>query len=539
MKSEVMKKVFEVVKGYLIYNYNINELNIIYDEIQQIMEMQLSQDSDQIERYSYEQVQNVLSSINEKERTRKKNGVYYTSLDVVKFILMNSIKFNCGKLKSNNINNLDITNISYKKICYDPTCGAGAFLLEALKIKLNLLDLHCKCITQKQIAMILNTIHGNDINIESVIITKIRLFMVVLNRYGINKVQGISKNINSCFTNVDFITNTGIIKTRFDIIVGNPPYVEDSKSESKPTNKYGNIYANVLENAALLLKPDGVLGFIIPLSYISTIRMRKIRKKLDEYIPEQYIMNYADRPDCLFTSVHQKLSIFLGRKNNGPRQVYTRNYQYWYKEERYKLFNEIQVIKNNFIEDEYIPKLGTKLDSNIYKKIISKSTSFIELIQDNGVSVYLNMRATFWIKAFLNEHKGSDYKELKFANDSDANFSMCILNSSLFWWYWICISDCWHITRKELIGFKIPKNYDCNMLNKLAIALEQRLEETKVFVGTKQTEYEYKHKNCIEEIHKIDDYINKIYGLNEEESIYVKNIAIKYRTGGGVKDERN
>ena len=96
-----------------------------------------------------------------------------------------------------------------------------------------------------------------------------------------------------------------------------------------------------------------------------------------------------------------------------------------------------------------------------------------------------------------------------------------------------------YITRKELIGFKIPKNYDCNMLNKLAIALEQRLEETKVFVGTKQTEYEYKHKNCIEEIHKIDDYINKIYGLNEEESIYVKNIAIKYRTGGGVKDERN
>ena len=79
MKSEVMKKVFEVVKGYLIYNYNINELNIIYDEIQKIMEMQLSQDSDKIERYSYEQVQNVLSSINEKERTGKQicKEMYY------------------------------------------------------------------------------------------------------------------------------------------------------------------------------------------------------------------------------------------------------------------------------------------------------------------------------------------------------------------------------------------------------------------------------------------------------------------------------
>ena len=69
----------------------------------------------------------------------------------------------------------------------------------------------------------------------------------------------------------------------------------------------------------------------------------------------------------------------------------------------------------------------------------------------------------------------------------------------------------------------------------LARDLISRLEETKVFVGTKQTEYEYKHRDCVEVIHAIDDYINDLYGLNAEESEYIKNFAYRYRTSGGAK----
>jgi len=116
---------------------------------------------------------------------------------------------------------------------------------------------------------------------------------------------------------------------------------------------------------------------------------------------------------------------------------------------------------------------------------------------------------------------------------------MCLLNSSLFWWYWICISDCWHITRKELIGFTIPNNPNFDETDRLAKQLEDKLEETKKYVGTKQTEYEYKHKECVNEIHEIDDYINTLYGLTEEESLYIKNFAFRYRIGGGVENGSN
>ena len=61
----------------------------------------------------------------------------------------------------------------------------------------------------------------------------------------------------------------------------------------------------------------------------------------------------------------------------------------------------------------------------------------------------------------------------------------------------------------------------------------------KLYVGTKQTEYEYKHKECVDTIHQIDDYINALYGLSEEEGLYIKNFAYRYRIGGGVEDERN
>lgn len=55
----------------------------------------------------------------------------------------------------------------------------------------------------------------------------------------------------------------------------------------------------------------------------------------------------------------------------------------------------------------------------------------------------------------------------------------------------------------------------------LAHNLRQRLEDTKVYVGTKQTEYEYKHRECIKEIHAIDTYVNDLFGLTKEESEYI------------------
>lgn len=91
------------------------------------------------------------------------------------------------------------------------------------------------------------------------------------------KAKGLSEVLNNCYECYDYVEHKSANENKYDIIIGNPPYVEDAKSESVPEKRYGNIYANVLENASLQLKPDGVMGFVIPLSYVSTPRMKKIR----------------------------------------------------------------------------------------------------------------------------------------------------------------------------------------------------------------------------------------------------------------------
>ena len=544
MSNEMLINALRVTNGYLNQTYSNTDLKFIRREINAIVGESLNTNDSLNRPYSYEEVQDVLATLNEKETIRKEKGVYYTPTDVVRFILINSVKMVCNRLKANNLHVLDLNGIPYNKFCfektvYDPTCGSGVFLLAALELKLDLLDLHQTNITNGKIKKVLASIKGNDLNEDSITITKIRLFLCILHRHGVAKIKGLSEILNKCFECYDYVENEINLENKYDIIIGNPPYVEDSKSESVPEKKYGNIYANVLENAAKQLKSGGVLGFVITLSYVSTPRMKKIRDELYNSVSEQYILSYSDRPDCLFTSVHQKLCILFGRNKNGTKNISTGNYRYWYKEERHELFNTTSVVLNNYVEDEYIPKLGTNLDVRVYKKLTKVRTAIIDLLEKENHPLYLNMRAAFWIKAFLNEHAGAEYKTFKCENEDYANFCMCLLNSSIFWWYWICVSDCWHITRKELQGFKVPEITDFAMVNRLALELENKLETTKLYVGTKQTDYEYKHKECVDKIHEIDDYINRLYGLTDEESLYIKNFAYRYRIGGGVEDENN
>ena len=539
MKPFEIENVMSIVFKYLNENYSPDEVEHIKIEIEEIMgEHSIANQPANIS-YSYEQVQEILSSLNEKENIRKSKGVYYTPSDVVSFIIYNSFKLSNGMLKPDNLHVMDLNGVPFENICYrkrvfDPTCGAGEFLLNTLETKLDLLDLHFKKITKDMISEVLLTIHGNDINPDSIILTKVRIFLTVLKRYGVKNIKDIAKILNKNFYNYDYVCTDVDIETKYDIILGNPPYVEDSKSGLDLKKKYGNIYANVLDHASKQLSEGGTLGFIIPLSYVATPRMKKIRDELYDAVPEQYLLNYSDRPDCLFTSVHQKLSILFARKKNSEKIIYTGNYTYWYKDEREGLFSTVQATKNNFVEEGFIPKIGSSTDANIYRKITRMNTPIESLFIEGNNPIYLNMRATFWIKAFLNEHKGSEYKKLSTRTPETSNFVICLLNSSLFWWYWICVSDCWHITKKELRGFKVPEITNFNTSNELAVRLENKLEETKLFVGTKQTEYEYKHKRCIDEIHAIDDYINELYGLTLEESLYIKSFAYRYRVSGGA-----
>lgn len=487
-----------------------------------------------------------LSRINEKESRRKSSGVYYTDHDVTDFMVLNA--FNhfitpslCSVSETNTIDK------KLKKIdtqtkgrllaasIFDPTCGAGEFLISALELKLRLFENHENVLSAS--IDLIDTIKGNDIDVTSTDISKIRLFFLLIDSFAQElDLDSIAKVLARNFYNVDTVDYRCTVFDHYDIIVGNPPYIEYGKYEGTVANNYGNVYADVMRNVSVFLNTNGVLAFVVPLSYISTTRMSTIRKYVQEQTGKQILLNFADRPDCLFSGVHQKLTIVFAQKVESEVGAYSSKYNHWYKTERDSLFQNIPTVKIDTADTRYWPKLGDITASSIFSKI--QNYDGIDLLSSSSskeqCSIYINLRACFWMKAFSFDMHSNSYKAYGI-DKSMVPFVLCLLNSSLFFLIWTIVSDGWHITNKELSFIKLPRRIPKpKKWVSLQKELETKLEETKVYVGTKQIDYEYKHKYCKDIIDKIDKELKSVYGLSDAEVKYIQTFNEKYRISDGA-----
>lgn len=504
------------------------------------------------EKISNENFIKTLGNINEKEIIRKKRGVYYTPKDLTQYIVANSFlnyldksneKMHTYKNCVQLISELEIKkveNLLFKTSVFDPTCGAGEFLLTAYEMKMDILKLVKKDYTDNDVKLIVKTIYGNDINVTSIELTKIRLIFKL--QKDIKKemvLVELSKIINKNFSVFDFIDFETSNFKKYDICVGNPPYFELKKEGFLDEEGYGNAYAKVLHNVLQITKKRGGMGFVIPISYSSTSRMQKTREEIINRKVKQFVLNYADRPDCLFTSVHQKLCILLAF--NGKPSIYTSSYKYWYKNERKIMLNGCSIIKNDVANSQNIVKIGNNMEKEIFEKILAKNEKTLAslMFAKTEEKIYLNTRATFWIKAFDFNPGSSEYKEYS-VEKANKYVVLSLLNSSLFFFLWNVVSDCWHITLKDLstlsVDFVISED-DKECLETIYKKLQNKLEQTKIYVNTKQTDYIYQHKECVKEIRELDYFVGKLYGLTENEIKYITNLNIKYRTSKGKRNE--
>lgn len=498
---------------------------------------------DRIDAIRLNDFQLALSKINEKEARRKNQGVYYTPKDITEYIVANTyLNYTCrdnSQVYSQEecFRRIDETggNILFNAKVFDPTCGTAEFLLSAIEIKLRLSKRY-RTLSDTDFLALTSSIFGNDISYESILLSKIRIYFTIINELkDKTNAKQLAKILNKNFTCRDYITVKSA-RPKYDIIVGNPPYVEYGKLPVKPDSNYGNIYADVLCNAVCELKSTGVIGFVIPLSFVATSRMQSIREDMYKKMNRIFILNYADRPDCLFDGVHQKLSILFGIKGQGKCISYTSSYYHWYNSERRDLLNNCKIFPSHH-RDQYIPKIGNVYEASIFEKICNvKGESLLSLLntQNKQSSVYVNMRACFWMKAFSFNPGSKEYKEFGCPSEMKP-YLLAILNSNLFFLYWTIVSDCWHITNKELSEFFVPTDGVClDIFRILTSKLERKLERTKKYIGSVQTQYEYKHRECKPEIDAIDDALQEIYGLTDDEVAFLKEYKLKYRMSNGT-----
>lgn len=329
----------------------------------------------------------------------------------------------------------------------------------------------------------------------------------------------------------------------FDVIIGNPPYVEyrkvkkDYAIKGYETQSCGNLYAFMMERGACL--SAGRIGWIVPISWVSTNRMADSRKIVSQSHPVLHISNHADRPSSLFMGVHQKLSIVLGAKAN-PVIHTTEFYRCYSREgESEHLFNTLAYHLLDW-DGGVIRKFSSDVEANIYRKITQKTSPITNFVSsrriNNTPSFHLNLRLMMWVRCFLAPKESNEYKTYyPIIKKFPAEVLSAVFNSSLFFWFWETKGDCWHLTKGDMDNFHIDlsKLSDDNResLVQLAKSLELDLEENKQYVGTRQTDYEYYHKKSKDIIDDIDRVLAKLYGFTDEELDFIINYAIKYRMG--------
>jgi hypothetical protein len=386
----------------------------------------------------FEQSISDIESLHENEISkRKKHGVFYTPDYITDYICRNSIIPYLSKTGKNSVielvdeysNNLEELEEKIKNLkILDPACGSGAFLVKAVDMLLEIDEevqfrKPTKQISQKgmdeftkikEINLIIeNNIYGVDLNPESVEITKLSLFLKLAGPQS--KLGNLSNNIktgNSLINDKKIEEKSfswehefpeilsPLVKAKgFDIIIGNPPYVRQElfkeikqylKSNYESFNSLADMYVYFVEKATHLLKPDGILSFIIPNKFLKTGYGKQIRVFLKNNITLLKLYNFDDYPVFADAITYTMILVFQKTKKD--------NYKFVTSE-----LNETSNALINLKKNEYLVS-STTLTEEPWDLSNSKTLKILQKMQENSVTLdkFILKRIFYGIKTGRN-----------------------------------------------------------------------------------------------------------------------------------------
>ncbi len=349
-----------------------------------------------------------------------------------------------------------------------------------------------------------------------------------------------------------FIEFYGIIKRGgFDVIIGNPPYLELRQVEYTPRDfKCGEsaaVHAMCIERGLQLLHHRGCMSMIVPLAVVSTQRMKVVQELLEAERSAWY-SNYSWRPGKLFDTVNRALTIFVVAPTEN-RQVYSTNYQKWTSDTRDRLMlvvNFVNVPRRRPVF--WVPKLGDEMERSILRKLLDMETSFGHFMARTHHRVYYRTDGGLYWKVFtdfaptfiVNGSPGHSTRETSFslASDEAVRSAISMLSSDIYWWWYTITSNCRHLNPSDVRNFPLPTSalHD----PQLALLAEEYLQDlqrnSRMLVRnqkqTGRTETQsFKIQKSKPIINKIDRVLAEHYGFTDEELDFIINYDIKYRMG--------
>lgn len=339
----------------------------------------------------------------------------------------------------------------------------------------------------------------------------------------------------------------------FDVVIGNPPYVEYSKVRDQYTlsDEYSPYSTNLFAACcyrAMQLCPGGREAFIVPISLPSTDRMQALRTKLVER-GTVYHVDFNTRPGKLFEGAEQRLTIYIRHPSESTRRM-SGGYLNWSQVERPALFQTIAYVETTGIvlRNGIWPKVRGAAEAELVRHLANfkplNGTLMLggadEIYYKNTGLRYFNSATLRAPRCWINGVATSSSREtiLKVAPEYKGVVHSVLL-STAFFFHWQVTSNCRDLNPSDIHYMPMPAltSQRSKKLTTLSVEAESdyvskgriiTMRNKKTGIVELESVTPSKSKDAID---KIDVELAKGYEFSDEHLDLIVNYVIKYRVG--------
>jgi len=214
------------------------------------------------------------------------------------------------------------------------------------------------------------------------------------------------------FKNAVKLVNKDFMKYKtdnlYDLIIGNPPYFVCKKSDvpkeySEFIHGRPNIFGLFIIHSLSLIKPGGIIAFIIPKSFLNSLYYSKIRNYIKETCSIVKIDDYSSLND--FIDTEQSTFGLIIQKNLVPTKAAECKYSMVFND-NFIFTDDSSVLKAMFENATTLEKMGLKVKTgqvvwNEVKEELSDDTEDTILVYNSNIT----KDNKFVIKEFKNDEK--------------------------------------------------------------------------------------------------------------------------------------
>ncbi|MFX0081442.1 MAG: class I SAM-dependent DNA methyltransferase [Candidatus Hodarchaeota archaeon] len=403
---------------------------------------------------------NIIKDFENKKANSKINdrslGVIYTPEFIVDYIFSNVFKlyfedfFKNAKTSENNssfefmLQDLSENHYLKKKFLkklenikiLDPACGSGRFIISSAKNLYQFYKILDSGLDDYEIKrkILQENLYGIEIEKFAYIITKLRLISWLISgnetkhslpdfnikRLSLEKIDKFINRIDVKLNifNLDFLLE--LESGMFDIIIGNPPYVENKKLDTEYKSKLYERFMSAyklfdlsvvfIEKSIELLKENGYLSLILPNKFLSADYGIKIREILIENIELREIDNSSS------LSIFQKAAtypIIIYFKKSNPDDMFEINIRKFDDLDDLLTFNRTKLIKLPQKLIKILPSYVIPISGNI--DLIEYLYNKFKLVKDT----FRDLKIIYRPYGFLKYSKFFDNISEKSQSDKD------------------------------------------------------------------------------------------------------------------------